>query len=69
LFKKQIELPDKTIIKPNTDVGRMIDNITKYSFYKPNLHDDGIDSVCKYASEIILGKGSLFKPEAIKRAF
>jgi len=34
--------------------------------YKPNLHDDGIDSVCKYASEIILGKGSLFNPEANK---
>ncbi len=69
LFKKQIVLPDKTIIKSNTDVGRMMDNITKYSFYKPNLLDDGIDSVCKYASEIILGKGGLFKPETIKRPF
>ena len=46
-----------------------MDNITKYSFDKPNKHDDGIDSVCMYASEIILGKGGLFKPKAIQRIF
>lgn len=69
IVQKQIVFPDKSIIKPNTDIGRMMDNITKYSFDKPNLHDDGIDSVCMYASEIILGKGSLSKPEAIKRPF
>ena len=50
-------------------MGRMMDNITKYSFDKPNKHDDGIDSVCMYESEIILGKGGLSKPKAIQRIF
>ena len=46
-----------------------MDNITKYSFDKPNVHDDGIDSVCMYGSEIIMGRGSLSKPKPIKRIF
>lgn len=69
IVQKQIIFPDKSIIRPNTDMGRMMDNITKYSFDKPNLHDDGIDSVCMYASEIIMGKGTLSKPQAIRRPF
>ena len=43
--------------------------MTKYSFDKPNLHDDGVDSVCMYASEIIMGKGMLSKPKAVARLF
>ena len=69
IVQKQIVFPDKSIIKSNSDVGRMMDNITKYSFDKPNLHDDGIDSVCMYASEIIMGRGGLSKPKAVKRRF
>lgn len=69
IVQKQIIFPDKSIVKSNTDMGRMMDNITKYSFDKPNKHDDGIDSVCMYASEIILGKGGLSKPKAIQRIF
>jgi predicted phage terminase large subunit-like protein len=69
IVQKQIIFPDKSIVRPNTDIGRMMDNITKYSFDKPNVHDDGIDSVCMYASEIIFGKGTLSKPVAIRRLF
>lgn len=69
IIQKQVVFPDKSIIRPNTDIGRMMDNITKYSFDKPNLHDDGIDSVCMYGSEIIFGKGMLSKPTACKRPF
>lgn len=69
IVQKQIIFPDKSIIRMNTDVGRMMDNITKYSFDKPNVHDDGIDSVCMYASEIIFRKGILSKPTPIKRIF
>lgn len=69
IIQKQVIFPDKSIVKPNTDIGRMMDNITKYSFDKPNLHDDGIDSVCMYGSEIIFGKGTLSKPTACKRPF
>lgn len=69
IVQKQIIFPDKSIIRMNTDIGRMMNNITKYSFDKPNVHDDGIDSVCMYASEIIFGKGTLSKPTPIKRKF
>lgn len=69
IVQKQIIFPDKSIIRMNTDIGKMMDNITKYSFDKPNVHDDGIDSVCMYASEIIFGKGTLSKPTPIKRIF
>jgi len=69
IIQKQVVFPDKSIVRPNTDIGRMMDNITKYSFDKPNVHDDGIDSVCMYGSEIIMGRGSLSKPKPIKRIF
>lgn len=69
IVQKQIVFPDKSIVRPNTDIGRMMDNITKYSFDKPNLHDDGIDSVCMYASEIIFGKSTLPKAVPFKRYF
>lgn len=69
IVQKQIVFPDKSIVKANTDIGRMMDNITKYSFDKPNLHDDGVDAVCMYASEIIMGKGMLSKPKAVARLF
>ena len=69
IIQKQVVFPDKSTVRPNTDIGRMMDNITKYSFDKPNVHDDGIDSVCMYGSEIIMGRGSLSKPKPIKRIF
>ena len=30
IVQKQIVFPDKSIVKSNTDIGRMMDNITKY---------------------------------------
>lgn len=69
IVQKQIIFPDKSIVRPNTDIGRMMDNMTKYSFDKPNLHDDSVDSICMYASEIILGRGGLSKPKPIRRPF
>lgn len=69
IVQKQVIFPDKSIVRPNTDIGRMMDNITKYSFDKPNLHDDGIDSVCMYAGEIIYGKSSLPKAKPFRRIF
>ena len=69
IVQKQIIFPDKSIVRANNDLGRMMNNVTKYSFDKPNLHDDGIDSICMYASEIIIGKGTLSKPKAVRRPF
>ena len=60
---------DKSIVKPNTDIGRLMDNITKYSFDRPNAFDDGPDGSALYASEIIMGKSVLSKPKPIRRPF
>lgn len=60
---------DKSIVKPNTDLGRLMDNITKYSFDYPNKFDDGPDGTALYASEIILCKSILNKPKPIRRRF
>ncbi len=60
---------DKSVVKPNTDLGRLMDNITKYSFDYPNKFDDGPDGTALYASEIILGKSILNKPKPIRRPF
>lgn len=64
-----IVFKDKSIVKPNTDIGRLMDNITKYSFDKPNAFDDGPDGSALYASEIIMGKSVLPKAKAFKRTF
>lgn len=60
---------DKSIVKPNTDIGRLMENITKYSFDKPNAFDDGPDGSALYASEIIMGKSILPKAQPFKRTF
>lgn len=57
----------KKNIKPNTDYGRFMKNLTEYSFDYPNKHDDAPDGICMYASEIVLGKSKPSKPKAINR--
>ena len=60
---------DKSLVKPNTDIGRLMENITKYSFDYPNKFDDGPDGTALYASEVIAGKSLFTKPKAIRRPF
>ncbi len=60
---------DKSIVKANTDIGRLMENIVKYSFDYPNKFDDGPDGASIFASEIIMGKSILNKPKAMKRKF
>ena len=60
---------DKSIVKSNTDIGRLMDNITKYSFDYPNKFDDGPDGAALFSNEIILGRSILSKPKPIKRVF
>lgn len=69
IVQKFVVFLDKTLTKPNSDYGRLMENMTKYSFDKPNLHDDSVDSVCMFASEIIVGKFNFIKPTACKRLF
>ena len=68
-IQRNIIFKDKSIVKPNTDIGRLMDNITKYSFDYPNKFDDGPDGAAMYNSEIIVGRSILSKPTAIKRFF
>ena len=67
--QKQIVFPDKMVFKPNTDVGRLMENLTRYSFDYANKHDDAPDSVCMFASEIILKNFKFGKIKAVKRWF
>ena len=69
IVQKFVVFLDKTLTKPNSDYGRLMENMTKYSFDKPNLHDDSVDSVCMFASEIIVGKFNFIKPTACRRLF
>ena len=68
-IQRNIIFKDKSIVKPNTDIGRLMDNITKYSFDYPNKFDDGPDGAAMYNSEIIVGRSILSKPQAIQRMF
>ncbi len=69
IVQKFVVFLDKTLTKSNSDYGRFMENMTKYSFDKPNVHDDSVDSICMFASEIILGKSILPKAKAFKRFF
>lgn len=60
---------DKSIVKPNTDIGRLMENITRYSFDYPNKFDDGPDGAALYGSEVIAGKSRLGKATPMRRPF
>lgn len=64
-----IVFKDKSIVKPNTDIGRLMENITRYSFDYPNKFDDGPDGASMYGKEIIMKKSLLSKPQAVKKPF
>ena len=69
IVQKYIVFKDKSVMKANSDYGRFMENLTKYSFDKPNYHDDAPDSICMFASELIIEKLSFNKPIAVKRIF
>lgn len=63
----RIMFRDKKTIKPNSDYGRFMKNLTTYSFDYPNKHDDAPDSICMCASELVLGKSKPSIPKGIDR--
>jgi len=67
LIRKLLVFKDKKIYKPNTDYGRFMGNLTKYSFDYPNKHDDAPDSLALFVTEIILERGRPSKPKPINR--
>ena len=57
----------KKTIKPNSDYGRFMKNLTTYSFDYPNKHDDAPDSICMCASELVLERSKPSIPKGIDR--
>lgn len=69
IVRNNIKFKNKTDYAPNSDYGRFMDNLTKYSFDYPAKHDDAPDSISMMASEIIMGKSVLPKAKPFKRTF
>lgn len=69
IVRNKIMFKNKSDYAPNSDYGRFMDNLTKYSFDYPSKHDDAPDSISMMASEIIMGKSVLPKAKPIKRTF
>lgn len=57
LIKRHIVFPHKTIVTPNSDMGRFMMNFTLYSFDYPNKNDDAPDSTAMYVSELLFSSG------------
>lgn len=69
IVKNRIKFKNKQDYSPNSDYGRCMDNLTKYSFDSANKFDDAPDSFSMMASEIIMGKSILPKAQGFKRLF
>lgn len=69
IVRSRIKFKNKKDYLPNSDYGRFMDNLTKYSFDYPAKHDDAPDSISMMASEIILGKSVVAKIKPIRRPF
>ena len=51
--RENIMFPNKGKCGEGTEMGMLMNNITSFSFEKPNKYDDGIDSVCIYTDEYV----------------
>ena len=67
IIRKMIYFKPKNKYKPNSDYGRLMKNLTTYSFDFPNRNDDAPDSLALFASEIILERGKPSKPIPVNR--
>lgn len=67
LICRLLNFKEKTMYAKNSDYGRLIDNLTTYSFDYPNKNDDAPDSLALFVNEIILEKNKPSKPVAISR--
>lgn len=62
-----LNFKDRSLYPKNSDYGRLMDNLTTYSFDYPNKNDDAPDSLALFVNEIILEKNKPSKPVAISR--
>lgn len=66
-MRKQIVYPQKGLFTANSDMGKFMDNITRFSLEQPNKHDDAPDSVALFVNQIIKDGYKGAKVEAIRR--
>lgn len=69
IVRKRIVYPKQSLYGTNTAIGKMMEQVTTFSFDYPNRHDDGIDSICLFGDQIILENAIPQRAVAVKRPF
>lgn len=67
IMKQNIVFPAKGLYPIVTDIGKLMEQLTSYSFSFPNKYDDGIDSVILFTMYKIADVGKSTKATAIDR--
>lgn len=67
IILRRMSFKDKNNYSKNSDYGRFMENLTRYSFDYANKHDDAPDSCALYSTEIILNGAKVNKVKAIDR--
>jgi len=65
---KRCRFKPRTAYSKNSDYGRFMQDLERYSFDFPNKHDDSPDSLALYVNEIVLDKYRLPKAKAFDRS-
>ena len=66
-IRKQIVFPKFGMFPIQSEMGRFMENVTKFSLDVPNKHDDAPDSLALFVHEIIKEGYRGAKVEAIRR--
>lgn len=67
VMKQNILFPERGLFPIGTDLGKLMEQLTSYSFSTPNKFDDGLDSVIMYTMYQIADVGKSNKAKAIDR--
>jgi predicted phage terminase large subunit-like protein len=67
ILRENIVFPERGLFPIVTDVGKLMEQLTSYSFNFPNKYDDGIDSVTLFTMYQIADVGKSTKAVAIDR--
>lgn len=69
VVKDKMYFPSKKLYGINSQMGKAMDQLTRYSFEFPNRHDDMPDSCAMYGKQIILEEATPRRATAVKRLF
>lgn len=67
IIKRKMVFKDPSLYSRSSDYFAFMDTLTKYSFDRPNKHDDAPDSLAMFAKEIIISRSMTNKVKAIDR--